>query len=214
MSAHLQTSLQPRKKPVQSRSAVTVDAIYEATIQVLLRDGLEHFTTTRVAKRAGVSVGTLYQYYPHKQSLLYAVLERHLSYVIDAVERVCKAHHHRPMETMVETVVQAFVSAKLDQADTSVALYSVASELKGKALVAKLTERALAAMSSMLKTAPDLGYQNIDFPVFMLFSAMAGSTRAVLEAGASPKMVQNLREHLVLLSLAYLKNAAKRNAAG
>ena len=84
------------------------------------------------------------------------------------------------METMLEAVVQAFVSAKLDQADTSVALYSVASELQGEALVAKLTKRALAAISSMLKTAPELGCQNHDFPVFMLFSAMAGVTRAVL----------------------------------
>jgi hypothetical protein len=91
-----------------------------------------------------------------------------------------------------------------------VALYSVASELKGEALVAKLTKRALAAMSSMLKTAPELGYQNVDFPVFMLFSAMAGATRPILEAGTPPKMAQNLREHLVLLSLAYLKDAAKR----
>jgi len=51
-----------------------VGAISEATIQVLLSDGVERLTTTRVAERAGVSVGTLYQYYPNKQSLLFAVL--------------------------------------------------------------------------------------------------------------------------------------------
>ncbi|MFM0200618.1 TetR/AcrR family transcriptional regulator [Paraburkholderia fungorum] len=55
---------------------VTVDAIVEATIQVLLEEGYEGFTTARVAERAGVSVGTLYQYYPNKAALAVAVVDR------------------------------------------------------------------------------------------------------------------------------------------
>ena len=77
--------LQPRKPPRQARSAVTVDAIHTATIQVLLADGASRLTAPRVAVRAGVSIGTLYQYYPHKQALLFAVLERHLRTIEDAV---------------------------------------------------------------------------------------------------------------------------------
>ena len=68
MPADAVVALEPRKTPVQARSTVTVEAISEATIQVLLRHGAERLTTTRVAQRAGVSVGTLYQYYPNKQS--------------------------------------------------------------------------------------------------------------------------------------------------
>jgi AcrR family transcriptional regulator len=205
MGTVLQSSLQPRKKPIQTRSARTVEAIFEATIQVLLRHGPEQFTTTRVAERAGVSVGTLYQYYPNKQSLLFAVLERHLNLVIRAVERACRENHHRPLETMVAAVVHAYVSAKLDQVDASVALHSAASELDGEALVARLAKRARSAMSTMLKTAPEIGSQDVDFPVLMLMSAMAGATRAVLMAGAPPLMVRSLRKHLILLSLAYLR---------
>ncbi len=59
-------------KPRQARSQATVDAIFEATIQVLLKDGLPRLTTIRVAERAGASVGTLYQYYSHKEALLFA----------------------------------------------------------------------------------------------------------------------------------------------
>jgi hypothetical protein len=55
-----QAVLEPRKSPVQARSAASVDAILGATIQVLLRVGKERLTTTKVALRAGVSVGTLY----------------------------------------------------------------------------------------------------------------------------------------------------------
>ena len=79
MTQRVQVVLEPRKSPVQARSAASVDAILEATIQVLLSIGKEQLTTTKVALRAGVSVGTLYQYFPNKSSLLQAVLRRHLT---------------------------------------------------------------------------------------------------------------------------------------
>jgi AcrR family transcriptional regulator len=78
--------LEPRKTPQQSRSVATVEAIYDATIQVLLKKGADRLTTVHVAERAGVSVGTLYQYFPNKQALLFAVLERHMLLVAKAVE--------------------------------------------------------------------------------------------------------------------------------
>src|SRR4030088_2670530 len=82
--------LEPRKSPVQARSAASVDAILEATIQVLLAAGKERLTTTKVAARAGVAVGTLYQYFPNKSALLQAALKRHLDEVTEAVERACR----------------------------------------------------------------------------------------------------------------------------
>ena len=85
-----QALLEPRKSPVQARSAASVEAILEATIQVLVDAGKERLTTTRVARRAGVSVGTLYQYFPNKSALLQAALKRHLDEVTDAIELVCK----------------------------------------------------------------------------------------------------------------------------
>src|ERR1700753_610340 len=81
--------LRPRKRPVQQRSTATLQAIFDATIQVLLKDGPRKLTTTRVAERAGVSVGTLYQYLPHKQALLFAVLDQHLQQLTEAVEAAC-----------------------------------------------------------------------------------------------------------------------------
>lgn len=115
MSKHPAQALAPRKMPVQARSAVTVEAIYEATIQVLLQQGAERLTTIRVAERAGVSVGTLYQYYPNKQSLLFTVLDRHLRSVADAVIGACEQNHGQPLRLMVEAVVHAFVDAKLQR---------------------------------------------------------------------------------------------------
>jgi AcrR family transcriptional regulator len=98
--------LEPRKSPVQARSAASVDAILEATIQVLLNVGKERLTTTRVAMRAGVSVGTLYQYFPNKSALLQGALKRHLAVVTEAVELVCKEQKGRTLREMVWTCPQ------------------------------------------------------------------------------------------------------------
>src|SRR5437867_12238795 len=114
MRAQPRLPLEPRKTPVQTRSAVTVDSISEATIQVLLSGGPDQLTTTRVAERAGVSVGTLYQYFPNKHALLFSVLQQHLDKVADAVERACRQSHGERVSTMVESVVQAFVDAKME----------------------------------------------------------------------------------------------------
>ena len=92
MGATPPEGLKPRKWPRQARAEATVDAIFQATIQVLLKEGARRLTTTRVAERADVSVGTMYQYFPHKQSLLCAVLQQHLNIVAEAVEAASKQH--------------------------------------------------------------------------------------------------------------------------
>jgi AcrR family transcriptional regulator len=66
----------PRKKPTQSRSEDTVAAIVEAAAQVLESDGFEGFNTNAVAVRAGVSIGSLYQYFPNKDALTVALIRR------------------------------------------------------------------------------------------------------------------------------------------
>jgi len=64
------------RRPRQARSKATVEAILEAAAQVLRRDGLENCTTARIAERAGVSVGTLYQYFPNKEAVYTELIDR------------------------------------------------------------------------------------------------------------------------------------------
>lgn len=203
------TRFEPRKTPVQARSTVTVQAINEATIQVLLNDGAESLTTTRVAERAGVSVGTLYQYYPNKQALLCAVLEAHMNKVSDAVEGACRRARGKPTAEVVRDVVEAFVDAKMERTDISTALYRIAAEIDGPALVRRALQRSLKALESALKTSPDAVSGDEKFAVQMLFGAMTGTTKSVLEAGASTTMVKNLRRHLVLLCQSYVAVSAQ-----
>jgi AcrR family transcriptional regulator len=158
-SSHLpqrsQVVLEPRKSPVQARSAASVDAILEATIQVLLQVGKERLTTTRVAARAGVSVGTLYQYFPNKSALLQAALKRHLDAVTEAVELVCGEQKGRTLRTMVTALITGFLQAKMRDAKTSVALYSVSSDVDAAKIVQQMGNRSNKAIVQMLATASE-----------------------------------------------------------
>ena len=212
MADNAQAAFEPRKRPLQARSAVTVEAISEATIQVLLGPEADRLTTTRVAARAGVSVGTLYQYYPNKQSLLFAVLEDHLAKVSAAVEAACRRARGKPLAEMVKDVVEAFIDAKMERTDISAVLYRIAAEVGGPELARRMGERSRKALEAMLRTAPDAVLRQEKFAVQMVFAAMAGTTRSVLEAGATPAMVRNLRDHLVLLCQSYLLAATQPRA--
>jgi AcrR family transcriptional regulator len=198
------TTFEARKMPVQARSTVTVNAIHEATIQVLLSDGSDRLTTSRVAERAGVSVGTLYQYYPNKQALLFAVLEDHFEKVATVILQTCENARHKPMHEMIREMVGAYVDAKMQRADISVALYRIAPDVGGPELVKRASQRFSKAVEAMLQTAPDVQSQPDRFAIEMMLAAMSGAMRSVLEAGASPAMMRKLRAHLVLLCQSYL----------
>ena len=205
------TAFEPRKTPVQARSTVTVEAISEATIQVLLTQGADRLTTTRVAERAGVSVGTLYQYYPNKRSLLFAVFEDHMDKVARAVEVTCEDARYKPISEMIKLIVEAFVDVKMQRADISIALYKVAPDLGGSALAKQTGQRLRKAIESMLQTAPDLKLSADRFAIDMMLSAMSGAMRSALEAGASPAMFRKVREHLVLLCQSYMAAATSKD---
>lgn len=209
MSDIVLATFEPRKKPLQARSIVTVEAIYEATIQVLLSEGIKRTTTTRVAERAGVSVGTLYQYYPNKQSLLFAVLEVKFSKVSEAMETACKHARGKPVAEIVKDAVEAFVDAKMKRVDVSTALYRISADIGGPELVKRFNQQLQKALEAALTTAPDAALRHDSFTIQMMIAAMAGATRSVLEAGASLAIVKNLRHHLVMLCQSYLVAAAQ-----
>jgi AcrR family transcriptional regulator len=196
--------LEPRKSPVQARSAASVDAILEATIQVLLSVGKERLTTTRVASRAGVSVGTLYQYFPNKSALLQAVLKRHLTAVTEAVELACKEQKGRTLQQMVTALVTAFLDAKLRDAKTSVALYSVSSDVDGARIVQQVGVRSNKAIAQMLATASVPLTTDPQLVASVLQGTMAGVSRRLLESGAPEKQFEPMRRELIILTCAYV----------
>jgi AcrR family transcriptional regulator len=200
--------LDPRKSPVQARSAASVDAILEATIQVLLSVGKERLTTTRVAMRAGVSIGTLYQYFPNKSALLQAGLRRHLDGVTQAVERVCREQQGNTLGQMATGLITAFLEAKMKDAKTSIALYSVSSDVDGAKIVKQMAMRSNKAIVEMLGTTREPLRRDPQLIASMIQAAMAGVSRTLLESGAAEKQFDTSRQELIFLVSAYLRGCA------
>jgi AcrR family transcriptional regulator len=205
-----QVLLEPRKSPVQARSTASVDAILDATIQVLLSVGKERLTTTRVAARAGVSVGTLYQYFPNKSALLQAVLKRHLGEVTEAVEQVCREQNGGTLQQMGSALVTAFLEAKLRDVKTSVALYSVSSDVDGARIVKQMGARSNRAIVEMLSTACEPLTKDPQLVASMLQATLAGVSRRLLESDAPETQVDLLRQELTFLVCAYLETSSAR----
>ena len=205
--------LDPRKSPVQARSAASVDAILEATIQVLLRVGKERLTTTRVALRAGVSVGTLYQYFPNKSALLQAALKRHLNEVAEAVERVCREQKSNTLPKMATALVSTFLEAKLRDARTSIALYSVSSDVDGAKIAQQMSIRSNKAIIEMLATTREPLTKDVQLVASMLQGAMGGISRRLLESDAPEEQFPILRQELIFFVCAYLDACSIRSAA-
>jgi AcrR family transcriptional regulator len=206
-----QALLEPRKSPVQARSVASVEAILEATVQVLLDVGKERLTTTKVALRAGVSVGTLYQYFPNKSALLQAALRRHLEEITVAVERACREQKGNTLRQMATALINAFLAAKSRNAKTSVALYSVSSDVDGAKIVQQMTIRSNKALVGMLETAREPLTRDPHLVTSMLQGVMAGVSRRWLESGAPDKQLDAMRQELIFFVSAYLEASASRH---
>ena len=199
------SALEPRKSPIQARSTATVEALHIATVQVLIREGLSRCTTTRVAKRAGMSVGSLYQYYPNRDALLVAVLNKHLDDTVGTVCRVCREHWGRPAAEMAAALVTAFLTAKLRDPEESKALYAVAGERRGAELAARAHARIVEAITAMLASAPDAHFDDPTVAAVIALDALVGPVRTVLEGLAPAGFEACLEAQLILLLTAYVQ---------
>jgi AcrR family transcriptional regulator len=101
----------PRKQASQDRSRATVDALVEATARILVREGFDKASTNRIAQQAGVSVGSLYQYYPSKESLVAAVIDRHNQELMQLARAVLTEIAVLPLEQAVRRVVAVAIDA-------------------------------------------------------------------------------------------------------
>jgi len=101
-----------RKEPRQARSRATVDAIVQAGARVLGAEGWAGFTTNKVAEVAGVSIGSLYQYFPDKLSLIEAVRSHHFEDVLRVIRTAMDQRH--PVRQFAETLVDGMIAAHLE----------------------------------------------------------------------------------------------------
>jgi AcrR family transcriptional regulator len=108
----------------QERSRVTVDALLEATARVLVNEGYDRASTNRIAEVAGVSIGSLYQYFPSKEALVAAVIDRHTEQVSQVSRNVVVKMAASP----IEVAAREFVSLGIDGHRVNPKLHAVLSE--------------------------------------------------------------------------------------
>jgi len=101
----------PRKQASQQRSRATVDALIEATARILVREGFDAASTNRIAEQAGVSVGSLYQYFPGKEALVAAVIDRHHRELMQVVRGALAEVASDPIEEAVRKLVAVAIKA-------------------------------------------------------------------------------------------------------
>ena len=103
----------PRKSASQKRSQATVEALLDATARVLTREGYDRASTNRIAATAGVSVGSLYQYFPNKEALVAALVARHNREMLELLRHALKEVASLDLATAMREVVRAAVDAHL-----------------------------------------------------------------------------------------------------
>ncbi|MBB6142742.1 AcrR family transcriptional regulator [Silvibacterium bohemicum] len=205
--------LQPRKTPVQVRSAASVEAILQATLQVLLAVGKERLTTTRVAQRAGVSVGTLYQYFPNKSALLQACLRRHMDGVSRAIGDICEKHKSDGLLEMGTALVFAYLDAKMRNVKESATLYAVSSDVDGAAISKASSERSRRSVAELFATAREGLTKDPEVVATVVLAALNGVARRLLEAKFPEREAEALREELIVLVHAYLRTCTASQLA-
>ena len=125
MSGRQSPQITSRKSPQQTRSSELVKAILEAAIQVLAKEGAQRFTTTRVAERAGVSVGSVYQYFPNKAAILFRLQSDEWK---QTTEMLCSilGDTTRPPFERLRKLIHTFIRSECDEAEVRVALNDAA----------------------------------------------------------------------------------------
>lgn len=191
----------PRKQPVQARSRLTVKAIVEATAQVLVASGYERATTDAIAARAGVSIGTLYQYFPNKESLVAALIKDH----VDEIMRTVAASLAETADAPVESALQGIIHAGVEAHRVDPALHKVLFEQvpRNKMLGKHLdTSSRLQAMIEefLCRKAPGLPRSRLRMAALVLETTVEALThRAVVDAPEWLRSREIEKEALLLL---------------
>lgn len=100
-----------RREPQQLRARHTVDAVLEATVRILKREGSNALTTNRIAEVAGVSIGSIYQYFPDKNAIFAALHRRHIEQIDRLIHAALMRHATSSLDTLIGALIQGMIDA-------------------------------------------------------------------------------------------------------
>jgi AcrR family transcriptional regulator len=199
--------LSPRKRPRQERSRATVDALLEATADILTREGYAKLTTNRIADRAGVNIASLYQYFPGKDAIVAELRRRHGAGQRAALRQVLAEHGTGELESTIRALVSVGVAGHA-QAPRLHRVFTEEMPALAYRDVAAIDAPIFEAMRAFLRAA-DVDVKDVDLALWMISTA-AGAVlhRAAVER---PDDLSNgvIAEELITLLCRYLRRPAR-----
>lgn len=145
-------NLSPRKAPLQSRAQTMVSLILEAAARVLARESLTGFNTNRVAQVAGISIGSLYQYFPNKSALMAALIERAQDELAQSLEQLVAQLDTQSLEDALLAVAQLAVKQQYANPLLAAALDYEEKRLPVQKLLLQTESRLLASVGALLQS--------------------------------------------------------------
>jgi AcrR family transcriptional regulator len=205
----------PRKLPKQGRAKATVEAILTATAHILVRHGFEAASTNRIAERAGVSIGSLYQYFPSKDALVAALLERHVQEMLavaqDGLARPMGESMRGRARTMVRVMLAAHaVEPRLHRVFMEEMPYANRMQRLGE-MEQMFEELAKVALERERGT---IRPRNLDIAAFILVQAVEALTHAAVLHRPELLNSEEFLEETTELIVRYLSRDRKRQGKG
>lgn len=202
MTVARKQSTAPRKQPRQARSVATVSAVLEGVAQVLETEGYERMTTTRVAERAGTSVGTLYQYFPSKEALLVAAMEAKMAQVDRALSKVFELPASAPLAEHVRVMITSLIAEKGRRPRLSAELARQGPRLEKLRLIARTLDRAHGMVRALLEAHQDeTTVTDADLSAWLIVHAVNGMIDGALlgapERLKDPRLAEAVVAHVL-----------------
>ena len=168
-----QVKTTPRKRPTQHRSKATVDTILTATARILIKLGFDGLTTNAVAEAAGVSIGSLYQYFPNKEALVAALIEDQLdiknAQMIAELGRVARLPIGEACRAMIELTIRNYAA----QPELKRVLLEQVPRIGRMARIAELHQGTHKMVTALLTARRDeLAIRNPETAAFLLVAAI------------------------------------------
>lgn len=191
-----------RKKPTQARSEETIEIVFEATARILQTQGLSEFNTNAVAKLAGISIGTLYQYFPNKNAILIAMARRELDKVSQKIIDSITAEYASDATTLARVVVRALLKAF---GGRQVARKVLIEALIANGLSDELSKPIERVVQVIVEQQSKLGHQQFmrlaPIGLYVMSRAVIGTIRSAVMEQSAYLGTEALEDELVMLFL-------------
>ena len=208
-----QARISSRKRPKQARSTELVAAILEAAAQVLAKEGAPRFTTARVAEKAGVSVGSLYQYFPNKAAILFRLQSDEWRQTSDLLRGILEEVDRPPLERL-RALVHAFIRSECEEAAMRVALNDAAPLYRDapEAREAKASgDRTLRVF--MREALPKASESTRALAADLITTTLSKVGKRFSESPRSPADIETYAQAMADMFCAYLESLAGSSGA-